>query len=76
MVCFLELFLRVDTVLSFIYGMCVQRIGLFDHGSGLRLLELGYCPYRYCSKFHVRYVLPVMGSGRSFPLYWVVGWAL
>ena len=43
MVSFLELFLRVDTVLSFIYGMCVQRIGLLDHGYGLRLLELGYC---------------------------------
>ena len=33
--------MRIDTVLSFMYDMFVRRIGLFDHGYGLRLLELG-----------------------------------
>ena len=68
--------MRIDTVLSFMYDMFVRRMGLFDHGYGLRLLELGFCPYRYCSKFHVRYVRSAMDSGGSFPLYRVVGWAL
>ena len=29
----------------------VERMGLFNHGFGLRLLELGYCPCQCCSKF-------------------------
>ena len=36
--------LHVDTVLSLMYYVCVRRIGLFDHGYRLPLLELGYCP--------------------------------
>ena len=31
--------------------VCVERIGLFDHGFGLRLLELGCCYYEGWSEF-------------------------
>ena len=50
---FFGIVVRIDTVLSFMYDMFVRRMGLFDHGYGLRLLELGSCPYRYCFKLHV-----------------------
>ena len=70
---FFGIVVRIDTVLSFMYDMFVRRMGLFDHGYGLRLLELGSCPYRYCFKLHVRCVRLVRDSGGK-DVFRYTGW--
>ena len=42
---------RCEVVFVLELSLRVERMGLFNHGFGLRLLELGYCPCQCCSTF-------------------------
>ena len=76
--CFYGIVVRIDTVLSFMYGMYVRRMGPFDHDYGLRLSELGCGPYRHCFELYVRCAFDewVYLEKMYIPVHWMVRWML